>query len=200
MSASEPTFFERMQERYRTRNLPWDHELPPPEIIALCNRLPPGRLLDLGCGAGRASIYLAARGWEVDAVDFVPEAIDIVRERAEASSLQESIHLHVASVTDLSFLAGAYDLAIDIGCFHALERADQQRYAAEVARLVRRGGIFMLFTRLSGRSAGSAARSKPPEIVEEIFVETFHTVEAVYGETVMADAQWASAWYELMRR
>lgn len=35
----------------------------------------PGRVLELGCGQGRNAIYLAGRGYSVDAVDFSPEAI-----------------------------------------------------------------------------------------------------------------------------
>jgi SAM-dependent methyltransferase len=42
--------------------------------------LSPGRALDLGCGAGRASIWLARRGWRVTAVDFSEVAIELARE------------------------------------------------------------------------------------------------------------------------
>ena len=41
--------------------------------------LPPGRALDLGCGAGRAAIWLAARGWRVTAVDFSETALELGR-------------------------------------------------------------------------------------------------------------------------
>jgi SAM-dependent methyltransferase len=33
------------------------------------------RALDLGCGSGREAVYLAARGWQVVAVDRLPEAL-----------------------------------------------------------------------------------------------------------------------------
>ena len=42
------------------------------------------RILDLGCGPGRASIYLARLGWQVDGVDFVPQAIATARQRARS--------------------------------------------------------------------------------------------------------------------
>jgi SAM-dependent methyltransferase len=41
--------------------------------------LPPGRALDLGCGAGRAAIWLASRGWRVTAVDFSETALELGR-------------------------------------------------------------------------------------------------------------------------
>ena len=36
--------------------------------------LPPGRALDVACGEGRTALWLAARGWQVRAVDFSPSA------------------------------------------------------------------------------------------------------------------------------
>jgi SAM-dependent methyltransferase len=42
-------------------------------------RLIPGRALDLGCGAGRAAVWLAARGWRVTAVDFSETALELGR-------------------------------------------------------------------------------------------------------------------------
>jgi len=39
--------------------------------------LRPGRAIDLACGDGRNARYLAETGWEVDAVDFSPVAIEV---------------------------------------------------------------------------------------------------------------------------
>lgn len=59
----------RVGERYRL----WH----PNELLAeLAPRLTPGRALDLGCGTGRDAVFLADLGWEVTAVDNLPEALD----------------------------------------------------------------------------------------------------------------------------
>ena len=42
----------------------------------------PGRALDLGCGTGTDSIYLAQQGWHVTGIDMVPEALAIARRHA----------------------------------------------------------------------------------------------------------------------
>src|SRR6185369_11240799 len=44
----------------------------------------PGRALDAGCGHGSETLWLAARGWQVTAVDFAATALAYARSRAEA--------------------------------------------------------------------------------------------------------------------
>ena len=70
---------QRTLARYRSGQTSWDHPEPPPEVMAFAATLSAGRALDLGCGSGRASIYLARRGWQVDGVDFIPDAIELAR-------------------------------------------------------------------------------------------------------------------------
>jgi cyclopropane fatty-acyl-phospholipid synthase-like methyltransferase len=197
---TNPTRFERMQQRYRDRDLPWDLPLPPPEIVALAERLPPGRALDLGCGVGRTCIRLAAAGWMVDGVDFVPEAIALAQERVQAAGVADRVRLFAASVTDLAFLGEPYDLAVDIGCMHALEDADLQAYAREVARLVKPGGLYVLFAHLREDAVAEAPVSIPRSVVLNLFTATFSMEQLDEGETIVAENRWASAWMYLRRR
>ena len=63
----------------------WDRTLPPPGLVELIegpSRLPPRRALDLGCGTGTETIYLARHGWDATGVDLVPRALAIARRRA----------------------------------------------------------------------------------------------------------------------
>ena len=50
-------------------------------------RIPPGRALDVACGAGRNALYLAAHGFEVDAVDISGEGLNRARASAQQSGL-----------------------------------------------------------------------------------------------------------------
>ena len=48
---------------------------PNSHLVAELARLPPGRSLDLGCGHGAETLWLAAHGWYVTAVDFSASAL-----------------------------------------------------------------------------------------------------------------------------
>ncbi len=199
MSTPEPTRFARLQQRYRDHDMPWDQALPPPEVIAIAERLPPGRLLDLGCGTGRASLFLAAHGWQSDAVDFVPEAITLAELRVRTAGVTAQVRLHLASVTDLGFLGGPYDLAIDVGCMHGLAGAELHAYTAEVARLVRPAGCYLLFAHL--REPDQAGRSGIlATTVADHFGATFEFESVEPGVTVVGERRTASVWYTLRRR
>lgn len=191
--------FENMQRRYREGNLPWDAPLPPPEVVDLAQRLMPGRALDLGCGPGRACIYLAQRGWQCDGVDFVAEAIDMARSRAADAGIADRVRFHHASVTNLAFLEPPYDLAIDVGCMHALSDDELPVYAAEIARLIRSGGRYLLFARLRTMPE-QMPRGVDHRVVQQVLDPYFTLDRSEAGETVNGVDSWSSAWFWWTRR
>ena len=130
--------YERLLEFYQAGPVPWDQPDPPPEVLATVSALSNGRALDLGCGLGRAALYMARSGWEVDGVDFVPQAIEEATARAERAGLAERAHFYVSSVLELDFLHGPYDFALDVGCAHSFGPDELQAYRRELVRLLDR--------------------------------------------------------------
>jgi tellurite methyltransferase len=61
---------------------------PTPLLVETAASLPPGKALDLACGAGRNALWLAEHGWDVTAVDGAAAAIEILRARAEERGLK----------------------------------------------------------------------------------------------------------------
>src|SRR3954470_11680358 len=57
---------------------------PNAHLTAEVGDLRPGRALDAGCGHGSDTLWLAARGWQVTAVDFAATALAYARSTAEA--------------------------------------------------------------------------------------------------------------------
>ena len=73
--------------RYAERELVWS-ATPNATVEAELADLPPGRALDLACGEGRNAIWLAARGWDVEAVDFSEVALDKARALARSQGVE----------------------------------------------------------------------------------------------------------------
>lgn len=73
---------------------------PPAEgLIEVASAMAPGKALDLGCGSGQNAIWLAERGWVVNAVDMSAGAISEARDEARAAGVDRTI---VFGVTDLA--------------------------------------------------------------------------------------------------
>ncbi|MCV7385862.1 class I SAM-dependent methyltransferase [Mycolicibacter longobardus] len=94
--------------------------------------LPPSTALDLGCGTGDNSIYLAQNGWQVTGVDFAPRALRTARAKAQAG--KASVRFVCTDITELSS-AGVGDdfaLVVDSGCIHGMSDSDRASYVRQV--------------------------------------------------------------------
>ncbi len=56
---------------------------PSPLLVEALHYAPgPGHAVDLGCGSGREAVHLASLGWQVDAIDILPDALAKARDLA----------------------------------------------------------------------------------------------------------------------
>jgi SAM-dependent methyltransferase len=120
---------------YRLGFTPWDEH---PLATSLRNlvegegALPAGSALDIGCGTGDSSIYLAQHGWRVTGADFVPKALDKARMKAAAKKV--AVDFVQADATRLSSegVGTDFSLIVDNGCLHGMSDADRDAYVREV--------------------------------------------------------------------
>ncbi len=106
---------------------------------------PPGKALELGCGAGCWCIELARRGWDVTGVDLSPTAIAWARNKAAARDLD--IRFVQASVLDLQDrAAGPFDFILDGFLLHCLIGPDRGTYLASARRRLAPRGVFRIQT------------------------------------------------------
>ncbi|MCA9918351.1 MAG: class I SAM-dependent methyltransferase [Anaerolineales bacterium] len=195
MNQEQQESLARFTERYVNGEVPWDATMPPPEVLAMAETVPPGHALDLGCGYGRTSIYLAQQGWQVDGVDFVPQAIAGAQQRAAAIDLAEPPRFHVGSVADLHFLTGPYDLAIDVGCMHSLSAPLLQGYHDGLLRLLRPGALFLLFVHLQDEETDAETLRWITETNLRALFSDFTLEHSELGITVVNENQWRSGWF-----
>lgn len=110
------------------------------------NGVSSGVALDIGCGKGRNSLYLARQGFIVYGLDFTPAAIDYLRQQALKEELAGKIHTVCQSVIDpWPFKAQSADIAIDTFCYkHQVKASDRAFYRAELLKALKPGGYYLL--------------------------------------------------------
>ncbi|WP_437591369.1 class I SAM-dependent methyltransferase [Sorangium sp. So ce1000] len=140
MTSTNSAYFDRAYRRPVTL---WGDIRIPPEIAALVRQGAPNGVLDLGCGVGRLTRYVARQGLRVTGVDFSSVAIEKARARVAADEVRPDFI--VGDVTNLDALTGPFDLSFDVGCFHCLDATQQGRYGSELHRLLAPGGTHLIW-------------------------------------------------------
>jgi ubiquinone/menaquinone biosynthesis C-methylase UbiE len=124
----------------------WELSHPSADLVGFLTARGPGEghtALDIGCGTGWDALALAGAGYRVTGADVSEEALALARARAEqAGPGSENIAFHRADIRELPFADASFDLLVDRGCLHHLDQDDQQRYAREAARVLRRHGAL----------------------------------------------------------
>ena len=94
-----------------------DHQPPDGELLSIVEALPPGRALDVGCGAGGLAVALAERGWEVTGIDLADKAITAARaiasERGVAASFETADASRYEPVRDYDLIVSSFALPDD---------------------------------------------------------------------------------------
>ncbi len=76
-------------------------------------------------------------------VDYVYTAVLRARTKLRKAGIYGEVLL--SDVTKLDFLSGKFNLILDIGCFHGLNKADKSKYFANLQEFLDEKGIFLLY-------------------------------------------------------
>lgn len=116
------------------------------------------RFLDLGCGLGRHSVYMAGHGMDVTAVDLSQEAVAHTLEWAEREHL--TIRAQTVNMLHLPFADATFDCLMAYHVIYHTDTAGMAQVLAEIRRVLRPGGEA--FITLIAQSTWSY-RHTPPE-------------------------------------
>jgi len=145
----------RWNERYR-ENGPEAFGDDPSEWLVLHRDLleaqPRGKAMDVACGNGRNSMFLATLGLEVDAIDISEVAIDWLTRRVDGQPLR--INAVWADLTTHRFPEATYDVVVNV---KYLERSILRR----LARSLRPGGLLLFESFVQSTATGSEERMNP---------------------------------------
>ncbi|OQO94609.1 SAM-dependent methyltransferase [Saccharomonospora piscinae] len=124
--------------------------------------LPPGTVLDLGCGEGADALWLARNGWRVRAVDVSATALRRGAEHAAEQGVAEAIEWERHDLAR-SFPEGTFDL-VSAQFLHSPVAADGEREAilARAAEAVAPGGVLLII----GHAGWPTWMEEPPADIE----------------------------------
>ncbi|CAM6340997.1 MULTISPECIES: tellurite resistance methyltransferase TehB [Citrobacter] len=112
------------------------------EVLDAVRVVKPGKTLDLGCGNGRNSLYLAANGFDVTAWDKNPMSIKNV-ERIKAAEGLENLQTNVVDLNALRF-DGEYDFILSTVVLMFLEANTIPGLIANMQRCTKPGGYNLI--------------------------------------------------------
>ncbi len=140
------------------------------------------RILDLGCGTGRNSNYLAERDNFVIGIDFSRTAINLAISRAKRKNIQVDYRLaSISSPYDIE--DNSIDLALDITSSNSLNEKSRDFYLQEVYRVLKPGAYF--FVRALSKDANKNVKNlllkSPGPEKDTYFIKEMNLFERVFS-------------------
>jgi SAM-dependent methyltransferase len=182
-------------------DIPWHRDEPEAFLVdVIQKRNKPGKALDVGCGTGSFSIYLAKQGYDVTGFDLFPRALEMGQERAAREGVQVNWVQGDLFTWDPP---QQFDFVLDSGCLHSLVGGNLRRYKERLLTWLAPAGDYVLGHwgkkhALDWLPIGPRRRSRAkierlfaPELKEVDYLETLMTgVPMPFGPTVRGMAFW----------
>ncbi|GMU25088.1 MAG: SAM-dependent methyltransferase [Phycisphaerae bacterium] len=160
-----PTEQQNWDQRYQQQDTPWDAGRPCEELARVLDEyaIPPGRVLEPGCGTGADCVYLASRGFDVLGIDIAPTAIMAAEKRALDAGVR--CRFTVADVFNLPDIGTEFPFIYDRGCYHVARQTDEAALVDVYDKLLAPGGLLLVLTGSSNEQ--NPPNSGPPRVSEE---------------------------------
>lgn len=193
---------DRYKERYHAGDTPWDVGRPDFNLIQVVSTRPiqPCKALDLGCGTGDNSIWLAQKNFEVIGIDTSEIAIRRAIEKATQANVKCTFK--VIDFLSVELPESPFEFVFDRGCFHSLKSdAERKRFVEKVAANLEKDGLWLSIT---GNADEKRVGPRPPQLSAR---EIVNSVEPYFEILSLVSSHFESnsphpprAWVCLMRK
>lgn len=166
------TDWESYYRKEDNENMPWylpilDHDF---EKALAKQDIKNGRVLDIGSGPGTQALAMVQKGFDVTATDISFSAIKKARDLAQSQGLK--INFYEDDIVN-SRIKEKFNLILDRGVFHIIEKKHRKRYANKVYNLLEKGG-FLFLKCFSIREPGNDGPYRiSPDELKNYFQENF---------------------------
>lgn len=127
----------------RNKPIPFFKDIPDEELVSYCDAgiLTGGNALDIGCGNGRNSRYLATQGFHVTGIDISEQSI---RWAKDLTNEDKKIDFQCASMLEYIVDANSFDFILDSGCFHHIKPHRREQYLNCILNCLKDDGYFLM--------------------------------------------------------
>ncbi len=183
----------------------WEIGRPQQAILDVADKIT-GSILDSGCGTGENALFFASRGQRVTGIDFLPEPINLARQKAADRGLTATFL--VMDALALKELPEVFDSVIDSGLFHVFSDDDRRRYVEGLASVLKPGSRLFLLCFSDAEPGDQGPRRVSRKEIEDAFAEGW-VVESIEPSRyeVRTDPKDSSfrdggpkAWFVVVRR
>jgi cyclopropane fatty-acyl-phospholipid synthase-like methyltransferase len=141
----------------------WEAIPPLPEVVEMADRLEREgrrRVLDIGCGLGRHTVYLAARGFEVTATDVASSAIEKCTQNLENAGLRAT--MVELDMTQFPWPDGHFGGVVASNVIHHADLATLKGIIGSITRTLAPSGYFVWVTPTPRHYACGRGREMEP--------------------------------------
>jgi SAM-dependent methyltransferase len=162
---SEPELFDQAywDERYRSATHLWSGE-PNRYLVSEVSELSPGTALDAGCGEGADAIWLAARGWQVTAVDVAAVALERAATNAATAGDEVAGRIDWRQVDLTSWDPGQQSFDLVSAQYIHLPTGQREPLWQRLAAAVRPGGSLLIAGHHPSDLQTTIRRPRHPEL------------------------------------
>ena len=181
--------FENIYEKQRAV---WTRTEPQQELVELVEsgKIKSCKAIDIGCGEGYYSIYLASKGFNVMGIDLSKKAIQYAKENAAKHKVK--INFKVMDIDNLKKIKEKFDFILEWGVMHHIMPPQRQEYIEKVSNLLNKDGKYLsvCFNEQSpefggvgkkyrtGGSSGTSLYYSSQKELRELFEPHFRIIEA----------------------
>lgn len=182
---------EIFEKIYESPKAVWTRTEPQQELIELIEsgKIKACKAIDIGCGEGYYSIYLASKGFDVLGIDLSERAIHYAKENAAKCGV--NVRFAAMDIADLGKLKERFDFVLEWEVMHHIMPPQRQKYVEDVDKLLNHNGKYLsvCFNEQSPEFGGAGKKYRKSSLettlyyssqseLKELFEPHFRIIEA----------------------